>query len=89
VATVDVKCPQPPNVLLGKMKLSGEKPRVNADNLLELDCKQCRKDLRREDPSIARVLHEFDFAGRFIRTEVVRVAATSDADTSAQRVTSP
>lgn len=91
-AEVELRCNQPHQVLLGKMRLTGERPKVGDGNLIELVCDQCRKDLRAQgDGTVVRVLHRFNFAGEFVETEVVRrrAAASAGADTSGQRVSKP
>lgn len=58
--------------LLAKIKREGEAPHVDADNLLELACRDCAKDARRRDPLVLRVLHCFAFDGTFVRSQIVR-----------------
>lgn len=70
--SVEVRCPQGPRNLL--MKLS-QTPGVSVvrtpDNLMELYCRDCTRQARREMDSAGlsrsfRILHLFDFAGEFV-----------------------
>jgi hypothetical protein len=72
---VDLRCPLGPRKLLAKVKLTGDRPIVNSDNLLEMACQDCRRRLRSEGQlNIRLVLHRFDIIGQLIETEIVRSA---------------
>jgi hypothetical protein len=70
---VNLRCSSNPKNLLARMRLDGEKPvYTQPDNLIELSCRSCTVDAKRADPRVIRVLHLFDFAGEFVRTETKR-----------------
>jgi hypothetical protein len=72
-AKVDLRCSSNPGNLLARMRLDGEKPAyTQPDNLIELKCRKCTADAKREDPGVYLVLHLYDFAGEFVRSEVQR-----------------
>lgn len=74
---LELRCPQPWGVcpagkLLAKLKLSGGQPSfVHPDNLIELECADCIKRLRREGRAVRRVLHRYDFLGQLVETHEV------------------
>lgn len=56
-----------------KVRQNGDAPPVyNADNLLELACRDCARSVRREDPSVRRVLHRYAFTGALVESAVER-----------------
>lgn len=72
---VDLRCPQGPKALLGKMVQRGEPQRVHVDresNLMEIACRDCTKQGRQKDPGIRRVLHRFNVIGEFVESVVER-----------------
>lgn len=69
--TVEIRCPEDPRRLLSKLLLAGEKPTVVEGNLIEIACMACKHDLRREDPSVVRVLHRYNLIGELVETVVV------------------
>lgn len=70
--TIPLRCPEGPQKLLGKMRRSGAKPTITADNLIELDCDYCKVTYRRRGEPVMRVLHSFNLAGELVATEIVR-----------------
>jgi WhiB family redox-sensing transcriptional regulator len=75
---LELRCPEPWRVrcdagrLLAKLRLSGQKPSyVHPDNLIELECQDCKVRLRKDGRSVARVLHRYDFLGEHVETLVV------------------
>lgn len=78
---VDLRCPSElpgrdgechPGKLLARLYAVGERPSwVYPDNLIELECSDCKVRLRRAGRRVARVLHRFDFAGQPAGTLVV------------------
>jgi hypothetical protein len=53
------------------MLLSGEKPTVVGDSLIELACTDCRKLLQSEyGIASSRVLHRYDLAGVLVETAI-------------------
>lgn len=78
VEEVEIRCPVPqplpgggckPGKLLMKLLVAGESPSfVHPDNLIELACEDCRKQLRRRGVNVKRVLHRYDLAGSLIET---------------------
>jgi hypothetical protein len=78
----EMRCPSDPRRLFGIMfggslePAEGEKPRV------QVSCRECRKLMQINDPTIFRVYHCFDLQGRFVSTEVLRRSSSADeADT--------
>lgn len=73
-STVDIRCPIGPRKLLAKMLVNNEKPIVTSDNLLELACQDCRRNLRQEgQDNIRLVVHRFNIIGELVMTEILRV----------------
>lgn len=74
---LELRCPEPWGVcpagrLLAKLRLSGEKPSyVHPDNLIELECQDCQKRLRREGRRVKRVLHRYNFIGEMVESLIV------------------
>ena len=53
------------------MKLDGERPAYidrETRNLIEFTCKDCLKAERRDDPTLVKVYHRFNFIGEAIET---------------------
>lgn len=67
---VELRCPVGPKSLLGKMAPT-EKAHVTAENLVELACSDCARELRRKGKNVLRVLHRFNFLGDLIESEVI------------------
>jgi hypothetical protein len=44
---------------------------VHPDNLIELECPDCKVRKRRAGQPVRRVLHRYDFLGRLVETLVV------------------
>lgn len=65
---VDVRCPNGPHRLFMKLYLSGEKPHINPDNIMEFACGDCKRTLKREGFQVDRVIHQYDLSGQFIET---------------------
>jgi hypothetical protein len=76
---VEVRCPVDlrfpdgtcrPGRLFLKVVKAGQAPQVvQPDNLMELECADCRKRLARDHGvRVRRVLHRFDLAGNLIET---------------------
>ena len=58
--------------LLAKLRLSGQKPSyVHPDNLIELECQDCKVRMRKNGRQVARVLHRYDFLGQWVQTLIV------------------
>ena len=75
---LELRCPEPWGLrcqagrLLAKLRLSGRRPSyVHPDNLIELECQDCKVRMRKDGRRVARVLHRFDFLGRPVETLVV------------------
>lgn len=74
---LELRCPEPwgrcrAGRLLAKLRLAGDRPSfVHPDNLIEMQCSDCVKRLRKEGRRVARVLHRFDFLGMPVETLVV------------------
>lgn len=69
---VEIRCPIGPRQLLMKVRQTGDSVVYNEDNLLELACRDCARSIRREDPSVRRVLHRYAFTGELIESAVER-----------------
>jgi hypothetical protein len=74
VEILELRCPDGPRQLLMKLRLNSDpdKPQVTDDNLLEITCRDCARQQRQFDPSVARVLHRFNFAGELVESVVER-----------------
>jgi hypothetical protein len=71
-----LRCARDPRRLLAKMHLDGDRPAYfdahpQGRNLIELACHDCEKVERRADSGVVRVLHRFNFIGRFEETAYV------------------
>lgn len=67
---VEVRCPVGPRRLFALMLDRGERPLKAEGNLIEFVCRDCAKDLRHADPTVARVLHRYNIVGELIETVV-------------------
>lgn len=67
---VEVRCPNGPQRLFMKLKLSGEEPNITDDNLMEFACGDCKRVLRRQGFEVERVLHQYNFLGEFVETYI-------------------
>lgn len=74
---VEVRCPVPkviegtchPGKLFMLLRLSGERPQyVHPDNLIELNCPDCKWRAKRAGRPVRRVVHRFDLAGNLVET---------------------
>lgn len=70
--SVEIRCPNGPQRLFMKMKLNGETPTITEDNRMEFACSDCKRTLRKEGFEVDRVLHQYDFLGRFVETFIER-----------------
>lgn len=71
---VEVRCPIGPQRLFAKLRLSGDRPTVTDDNLMEMSCQDCkRRHLRSNGRPVDRVLHRYNIVGELVETEVVYV----------------
>ena len=74
---LELRCPQPWGLcpagrLLAKLRTTGRQPSfVHPDNLIELECPDCKVRMRRAGNPVRRVLHRYDFLGRMVETLVV------------------
>jgi hypothetical protein len=81
VEVVELRCPVEysrqdgschPGKLLALLRLTGGRPSfVQPDNLIEMECKDCMRRLRKARYDVRRVLHRYDMAGELIETLVV------------------
>lgn len=70
---VELRCPTGPRALLGKMVQNGEqKQYVDSGQLLELNCRDCARDMRADEPDVARVLHRYNVIGKLVESVVER-----------------
>lgn len=74
---LELRCPEPWGVcsagrLLAKLRTAGQRPSyVHPDNLIELECKDCKARRRKSGQPVRRVLHRYDFLGQLVETLVV------------------
>lgn len=74
---LELRCPEPWGLcpagrLLAKLRTAGGRPSyVHPDNLIELECPDCKVRRRKAGHQVRRVLHRYDFLGRLIETLVV------------------
>lgn len=64
----DIRCPRHPVRLFLRV---GNPQTVEGENVLEVACRDCCADERRQSLLVIRVLHRFDTAGRLVGTEIV------------------
>jgi hypothetical protein len=76
----EMRCPSDARRLFGIVlgesieSCNGGTPRV------QVSCRECRKLMQTNDPTIIRVYHYYDLRGRFVSTEVVRRSSSAEAD---------
>ncbi len=68
---VELRCPVGPRKLFAKLRLSGRSPEVTSDNLIELPCQYCRRELARAGREASLVLHRFNIIGELVETETI------------------
>ena len=51
--------------------LGGRPSYVHPDNLIELECADCKTAMRRSGRPVHRVLHRYDLAGQLVETLVI------------------
>lgn len=66
--TVEIRCPVGPQRLLSKLRLSGERPVITGDNLIEFACDDCKRTIRRRGTPVYRVLHRYNLLGELVET---------------------
>lgn len=71
-SVLELRCPAGPKALLAKMSALGERPQVDSGNRLMLHCRDCVRAARKQDPSVFRVIHHFDLAGRLVESTIER-----------------
>ena len=69
----EVRCPQGARALLAKVKAEGGVAQRTPENLLEIMCRTCTRNARREMEQVGmatdfRILHRFDFGGEFVES---------------------
>lgn len=65
---VEIRCPVGPKRLLSKLLLSGDRPHITSENLLEFACGDCRRSLRLEGVNVALVLHRYSLDGQLVES---------------------
>lgn len=68
--SVELRCPEGPRRLLSKVLVSGDKPTITDDNLVELTCPDCKRILRQNGQQVFRVLHRFNLWGDLVQSVV-------------------
>lgn len=68
--TIELRCPQGPGRLLSKLLISGGRPEIVGDNLVELACPDCKRSLRLQGQPVLRVLHRFNLLGDLVQSVV-------------------
>lgn len=66
--SVELRCPNGPKALLCKVISDGDTVQYTTDNLIELNCRDCTKEFRRQRPEIKRVVHRFNVLGELVET---------------------
>lgn len=56
-----------------KLLLSGEKPHITEDNLIELACDRCKEQRKKKIGVAMRVLHRYDLLGELVETVEVPI----------------
>ena len=59
--------------MLSKLLLAGEQPDIVDGNLIEFNCEDCKRQMRRSGRSVARILHRYNLAGELVETVVVDI----------------
>lgn len=72
VDRIEVRCPVGTGRLFAMAVANGERPVMADGNLMEFVCRDCAKELRQTDPSVARVLHRYNIIGELVETDVIR-----------------
>jgi hypothetical protein len=73
MSLVDVRCSRNPSRLFLRIKEEGVKPRfVDEGRLLEIACRDCVRELRKEDPAVKQVYHLFNVVGELVEDRVER-----------------
>lgn len=71
---VDVKCPVGPRELLERLTFKRDpeefRPFVDNDNLMNLKCSFCTRQARKSDPSVLRIIHQYNFIGELVTSSV-------------------
>lgn len=65
---VEIRCPVGPKRLLSKLLLTGDKPHITSDNLLEFACGDCRRRLKLEGINVSLVLHRYSLDGQLVES---------------------
>lgn len=68
VGTIDIRCPRHPRCLLLRV---AEPQDLDGQNLLEISCRDCRKDRRTMGKETLRVIHRFTTSGQHVDTIVI------------------
>lgn len=71
VTEVEVRCPVKAGGMFFKL-LGTDLARIDSDNLIEVNCPECRRRQRETEPEVFLVLHRFALDGELVETEVVR-----------------
>jgi len=65
---VELRCPNGPKALLCKTIMFGDPIKYTDDNLIELNCRDCTKQLKRDRPEVKRVVHRYNIIGELVET---------------------
>lgn len=66
---IEVRCPVGPRRLFAKFRLEGgTQPHITDDNLVEFACSDCKKEAVKDDPTVKRVLHRYNFFGELVES---------------------
>lgn len=68
---IELRCPVGPRRLLAKSWVEGDGPQRAEGNLLELNCDDCKRALRKQGRQVIRVLHRYNVLGELIESVVV------------------
>lgn len=72
VQYVELRCTEGFGKLLGKLRVSGMPLPVDAENLAELPCPDCKRRLRAQGQNVRFVLHRYTFVGELVDSVVVQ-----------------
>lgn len=73
---IDVRCPAHPVRLLLRI---GKPVSVDNANLIEVACRDCRKDLLRQGRKVSLVIHRYNVLGELVETLIDPYSETAPA----------
>lgn len=67
---IEIRCPKHPVRML--LRVAGRIVLVDNANMIEVACRDCRREAKQDDPSVKQVVHLFNIGGVLVETKVVR-----------------